>query len=330
VEGGIAVKAIRVHQPGGPDVMQLEDIPVPQPGPGQVLVRVEAAGVNFIDIYHRSGAYKLDLPFTPGMEGAGTVEAVGEGVDDFKPGDRVAWAMALGSYAQYAVVPARVLARVPEGVPADLAAAVMLQGMTAHYLAYSTFPLKPGHRAVVHAAAGGVGLLLVQIAKRLGATVYGTVSTPEKAEAARRAGADEVIIYTQTDFAAAVRDLTGGEGVDVVYDGVGRDTFEGSMSCLKPRGYLVLFGQSSGAVPPLDPQVLNNRGSLFLTRPTLAHYILNREELDWRSGDLFRWIGAGELQVTIDSTFDLADAPKAHQRLASRQSSGKILLRIPA
>jgi len=324
------VKAIRVHQPGGPDVMQLEDIPVPQPGPGQVLVRVEAAGVNFIDIYHRSGAYKLDLPFTPGMEGAGTVEAVGEGVDDFKPGDRVAWAMALGSYAQYAVVPARVLARVPEGVPADLAAAVMLQGMTAHYLAYSTFPLKPGHRAVVHAAAGGVGLLLVQIAKRLGATVYGTVSTPEKAEAARRAGADEVIIYTQTDFAAAVRDLTGGEGVDVVYDGVGRDTFEGSMSCLKPRGYLVLFGQSSGAVPPLDPQVLNNRGSLFLTRPTLAHYILNREELDWRSGDLFRWIGAGELQVTIDSTFDLADAPKAHQRLASRQSSGKILLRIPA
>jgi|SRR5690606_32895988 len=310
--------------------MQLEDIPVPQPGPGQVLVRVEAAGVNFIDIYHRSGAYKLDLPFTPGMEGAGTVEAVGEGVDDFKPGDRVAWAMALGSYAQYAVVPARVLARVPEGVPADLAAAVMLQGMTAHYLAYSTFPLKPGHRAVVHAAAGGVGLLLVQIAKRLGATVYGTVSTPEKAEAARRAGADEVIIYTQTDFAAAVRDLTGGEGVDVVYDGVGRDTFEGSMSCLKPRGYLVLFGQSSGAVPPLDPQVLNNRGSLFLTRPTLAHYILNREELDWRSGDLFRWIGAGELQVTIDSTFDLADAPKAHQRLASRQSSGKILLRIPA
>ncbi|REJ35808.1 MAG: NADPH:quinone reductase [Bacillota bacterium] len=324
------MKAIRVHQPGGPDVMQLEDIPVPQPGPGQVLVRVEAAGVNFIDIYHRSGAYKLDLPFTPGMEGAGTVEAVGEGVDDFKPGDRVAWAMALGSYAQYAVVPARVLARVPEGVPADLAAAVMLQGMTAHYLAYSTFPLKPGHRAVVHAAAGGVGLLLVQIAKRLGATVYGTVSTPEKAEAARRAGADEVIIYTQTDFAAAVRDLTGGEGVDVVYDGVGRDTFEGSMSCLKPRGYLVLFGQSSGAVPPLDPQVLNNRGSLFLTRPTLAHYILNREELDWRSGDLFRWIGAGELQVTIDSTFDLADAPKAHQRLASRQSSGKILLRIPA
>jgi len=324
------VKAIRVHQPGGPDVMQLEDIPVPQPGPGQLLVRVEAAGVNFIDIYHRSGAYKLDLPFTPGMEGAGTVEAVGEGVDDFKPGDRVAWAMALGSYAQYAVVPARVLARVPEGVPADLAAAVMLQGMTAHYLAYSTFPLKPGHRAVVHAAAGGVGLLLVQIAKRLGATVYGTVSTPEKAEAARRAGADEVIIYTQTDFAAAVRDLTGGEGVDVVYDGVGRDTFEGSMSCLKPRGYLVLFGQSSGAVPPLDPQVLNNRGSLFLTRPTLAHYILNREELDWRSGDLFRWIGAGELQVTIDSTFDLADAPKAHQRLASRQSSGKILLRIPA
>lgn len=324
------MKAIRVHQPGGPDVMQLEDIPVPQPGPGQVLVRVEAAGVNFIDIYHRSGAYKLDLPFTPGMEGAGTVEAVGEGVDDFKPGDRVAWAMALGSYAQYAVVPARVLARVPEGVPADLAAAVMLQGMTAHYLAYSTFPLKPGHRAVVHAAAGGVGLLLVQIAKRLGATVYGTVSTPEKAEGARRAGADEVIIYTQTDFAAAVRDLTGGEGVDVVYDGVGRDTFEGSMSCLKPRGYLVLFGQSSGAVPPLDPQVLNNRGSLFLTRPTLAHYILNREELDWRSGDLFRWIGAGELQVTIDSTFDLADAPKAHQRLASRQSSGKILLRIPA
>ena len=324
------MKAIRVHQPGGPDVMQLEDIPVPQPGPGQVLVRVEAAGVNFIDIYHRSGAYKLDLPFTPGMEGAGTVEAVGEGVDDFKPGDRVAWAMALGSYAQYAVVPARVLARVPEGVPADLAAAVMLQGMTAHYLAYSTFPLKPGHRAVVHAAAGGVGLLLVQIAKRLGATVYGTVSTPEKAEAARRAGADEVIIYTQTGFAAAVRDLTGGEGVDVVYDGVGRDTFEGSMSCLKPRGYLVLFGQSSGAVPPLDPQVLNNRGSLFLTRPTLAHYILNREELDWRSGDLFRWIGAGELQVTIDSTFDLADAPKAHQRLASRQSSGKILLRIPA
>ncbi|HEX6988890.1 MAG TPA: quinone oxidoreductase [Bacillota bacterium] len=322
------MKSIRVDRHGGPEVMQLEEVPVPQPGPGQVLVRVEAAGVNFIDIYQRSGAYRMELPFIPGMEGAGVVEAAGEGLGEFAPGDRVAWAMSAGSYAQYAVVPARLLARVPEGVTADLAAAVMLQGMTAHYLTHSTFPLKPGHRALVHAAAGGVGLLLVQVAKRLGAVVYGTVSTAEKAEAARKAGADEVILYTETDFAATVRDLTGGEGVDVVYDGVGRDTLEGSLSCLKPRGYLVLFGQSSGAVKPLDPKVLIDRGSLFFTRPSLAHHILPREELEWRAGDLFRWIGAGELDVRIDSIFDLADAARAHQRLASRLSSGKILLRV--
>ena len=322
------MRAIRVHEYGGPEVLRLEEVPVPQPGPGEVLVRIEVAGVNFIDVYQRTGAYKGDLPFTPGMEGAGVVEAVGDGVRAVAVGDRVAYAMSRGSYAEYAVVPERLLARLPEDVSSELAAAIMLQGMTAHYLTHSTFPLKPGQRALVHAAAGGVGLLLIQVAKRLGATVYGTVSSEAKAELARRAGADAVILYTEQDFVAEVKRLTGGEGVDVVYDSVGRATFEGSLRCLKPRGYLVLFGQSSGDVPPVDPHVLNAGGSLFLTRPSLAHHILTRDELEWRAGDLFRWIREGTLEVRIDSTFPLEEAARAHERLQSRQSAGKILLRV--
>ncbi|MFS8544477.1 MAG: quinone oxidoreductase, partial [Limnochordales bacterium] len=249
--------AIRVHQPGGPEVLVPEEVPLPEPGPGQVRIKVAAAGVNFIDVYHRKGLYPLPLPMTPGSEAAGVVDAVGPGVEDFQPGDRVAHAMSIGSYAQYQVVPADRLVKVPEDVSFEDAAAAMLQGMTAHYLACSTFPLAPGHRALVHAAAGGVGLLLVQMAKLRGATVYGTVSTEEKARLAREAGADEVIIYTETDFEAEVRRLTDGKGVDVVYDSVGRTTFAASLRCLKPRGYLVLFGQSSGPVEPIDPQVLN-------------------------------------------------------------------------
>lgn len=318
--------AIRVKQPGGPEVLVPEEVPVPEPGPGQVRIRVKAAGVNFIDVYHRSGLYPLPLPMTPGSEAAGVVDAVGPGVEGFAPGDRVAHAMSVGSYAEYQVVNADRLVRVPEDLSFEDAAAAMLQGMTAHYLACSTFPLGPGHRALVHAAAGGVGLLLVQMAKLRGATVYGTVSTEEKAALARDAGADEVILYTRTDFEAEVRRLTDGQGVDVVYDSVGRTTFSAGLRCLKPRGYMVLFGQSSGPVDPLDPQVLNQRGSLFLTRPSLAHYAADPQELAWRAEELFGWIRSGQLKLRIDRTLPLARAEEAHRLLEGRATAGKLLL----
>jgi len=289
-------------------------------------VKIEAAGVNFIDVYHRNGLYPGQLPITPGMEGAGVVDAIGLGVSELKPGDRVAYAMVQGSYAEYAVVPAWKLVPIPDGVDIRSAAAVMLQGMTAHYLSHTTYPLRPGDTALVHAAAGGVGLLLVQLAKRCGARVIGTVSTGEKARLARQVGADEVILYTQTDFVAETKRLTDGAGVNVVYDAVGVATFDKSLNCLKPRGYMVLYGASSGPVPPLDPQVLNARGSLFLTRPTLGHYIADRAELLSRAGDLFEWMVAGELQVRIDHAFSLSEAAEAHRYLEARKTQGKLLL----
>ncbi|MBO9326451.1 MAG: quinone oxidoreductase [Roseiflexus sp.] len=320
------MRAIRVHEYGGPEVLRLEDLPIPEPGPGEARVKIAAIGVNFIDIYHRSGQYKGVLPMTPGMEAAGVVDAVGPEVSDVRVGDRVVYAMRQGAYAEYAIVPATMLVPVPEGIDLHQAAAVMLQGMTAHYLTHSTYPLRQGEVTLIHAAAGGVGLLLVQIAKRRGARVIGTVSTEEKAALAREAGADDIILYTQEDFSEAVRRLTDGAGVHVVYDSVGKTTFEGSLNCLRPRGYMVLFGQSSGAVPPFDPQVLNAKGSLFLTRPSLGHYLLTRDELLWRAGDLFAWMTAGELKVRIDATYPLEQAAEAHRALASRATSGKLLL----
>lgn len=320
------MRAIRVHDYGGPEVLRLEDLPVPEPGPGEARVKIAAAGVNFIDIYHRSGQYKGTLPMIPGMEASGIVDAVGPDVSDVQVGDRVVYAMRQGAYAEYVIVQATMLAPVPAGIDLHQAAAVMLQGMTAHYLTYSTYPLRQGDIALIHAAAGGVGLLLVQIAKRCGARVIGTVSTEEKATLAREAGADDIILYTREDFSAAVRRLTDGAGVHVVYDSVGKTTFEGSLDCLRPRGYMVLFGQSSGAVPPFDPQVLNAKGSLFLTRPSLGHYLLTRDELLWRAGDLFAWMAAGELKVRIDATYPLEQAAEAHRALASRATSGKLLL----
>ncbi len=320
------MKAIRVQELGGPEVLRLEDVPVPDPGEGEARIRVAASGVNFIDVYFRTGAYKSPLPFTPGMEAAGIVDAVGPGVDGVQPGDRVAYAMQVGSYAEYAVLPAWKLVPVPEGVDLEIAAAVMLQGMTAHYLARSTVPLERGKRVLVHAAAGGVGLLLTQMAKLGGATVYGTVSTEEKAELAKQAGADEVIRYTEKDFAEEVSRVTEGKGVDVVYDSVGKDTFDASMKCLGPRGFLVLFGQSSGAVPPVDPQRLNAGGSLYLTRPTLGHYIATPDELRGRAGDLFEWIEAGQLDVRIGEKHPLGNAGEAHERLTGRKTTGKVLL----
>lgn len=320
------MKAVRVHAIGEPEVLQYEPVPIPQPQAGEVRVKIEAAGVNYIDTYQRSGLYHVPLPFTPGQEAAGIVDAVGAGVTEVKPGDRVAYAGALGAYAEYALAPAWRVVPVPTAVNTQLAAAVMLQGMTAHYLACDTFPLKPGDTALVHAAAGGVGLLLTQIAKMRGARVIGTVSTQEKAVLAKQMGADHVILYTETDFEGAVKELTEGKGVDVVYDSVGKTTFEKSLNCLRPRGYLVLFGQSSGPVPPFDPQVLNAKGSLFLTRPTLAHYTLTRDELLRRANDLFTWMQAGKLHVRIDRTFSLADVAQAHRTLQSRTTKGKILL----
>ncbi|MEJ2557867.1 MAG: quinone oxidoreductase [Anaerolineae bacterium] len=320
------MKAIRVHQYGDPEVLRYEETPLPEPGAGEARVKIEAAGVNFIDIYHRTGKYLGQLPITLGMEGAGMVDAVGSGVSDVKPGDRVAYAMQQGAYAEYAVVPTSKLVLIPDKVDTWQAAAVMLQGMTAHYLCYSTYPLQPGETALIHAAAGGVGLLLVQLAKRCGARILGTVSTEEKARLAREMGADEVILYTQADFEAETRRLTAGQGVDVVYDSVGKTTFDKSLNCLKPRGYLVLFGQSSGPVSPLDPQVLNAKGSLFLTRPTLGHYIANRKELLERAGDLFEWMASGELHVRIDQSFPLAEAAEAHRYLEARKTKGKLLL----
>lgn len=304
----------------------LEDLPTPSPSPGEALVRVEAAGVNFIDIYQRSGQYPMPRPLPLGLEGAGVVEAVGEGVIDVRPGDRVAWASGPGSYATHALVPAGRLVPVPAGLDAQSAAAAMLQGMTAQYLVRATYPLTPGDVCLVHAAAGGVGLLLCQMARRLGATVIGTVSTEEKAARARAAGAHEVILYTQADFEAEVKRLTGGQGVSVVYDSVGKDTFERSLKCLRRRGMLVLFGQASGPVPPLDPQILSRGGSLFLTRPTLFDYTATREELLERAADVLGAIQRGELALTIGATFPLAEAAEAHRALGGRGTTGKVLL----
>src|SRR5436190_6419827 len=320
------MKAIRVHNYGGPEVMKYEDVPVPTPGKGEAVVKIAAAGLNFIDIYFRTGLSKAaQLPFTPGQEGAGTVSSIGEGVTEVKVGDRVAYAMTQGSYAEYAAVPAWRLVKLPDNVDFKLGAAIMLQGMTAHYLTHSTFPLKRGHKAVVHAGAGGVGLLLTQIAKKLGATVYATVGNEAKAELARGAGADETIIYSKQDFEAEVKRLSPGR-VDVVYDSVGADTFETSLNCLRPRGYMVLYGASSGPVPAFDPSILAVKGSLFLTRPSLAHYSMSRDEILDRTSDLFRWLGNGELKFKVDHVFSLAEAGKAHEALARRQTTGKVVL----
>ena len=320
------MKAIRVHQNGGPEVLRYEEIAVPEPGAGEARVKIEAIGLNYIDIYQRTGLYTLKVPFTLGMEGAGVVDAVGANVTEVKKGDHVAYAMHLGSYAEYAAVPAWKLVPLPRAIDSRSAAAVMLQGMTAHYLTHSTYPLKKGELALVHAAAGGVGLLLIQVAKRLGATVFGTVSTEEKARLAQEAGADEVILYTHTDFLIEVKSLTNGAGVHVVYDSVGKDTFEKSLDCLRPRGYMVLFGNSSGPVPPFDLGKLAAKGSLFVTRPTLVHYASNREELLKRANDLFNWMGSGELKLRIDKTFPLKDAAEAQRQLEGRKTTGKVLL----
>jgi len=320
------MKAIRIHQVGGPEAMRLEDLPDPVPGAGEALVGVEASGVNFIDVYHRTGLYKTALPLTLGQEGAGTVLATGDGVSEVRPGDRVAWFGAFGSYATRAVVPAQRLVAVPDGVSTRQAAAVMLQGMTAHYLARSTYPLKPGDVCIVQAAAGGVGLLLTQIATRLGVIVLGTVGSEAKARLARAAGAARTVDYTKEDFVAAAKELTGGRGVQVVYDSVGRTTFDGSLASLAPRGMLVTFGQSSGAVPPFDPLRLSQGGSLYLTRPTLAHYVASREELLSRAGEVLGWVEDGTLRVRVDREVPLADAAAAHRALEARETAGKVLL----
>jgi NADPH2:quinone reductase len=318
--------AIRIHETGGPEKLRAEDVSVPTPGPGEVRLRVETAGLNFIDTYKRSGLYPVKLPHTLGGEAAGVVTAVGVGVTDFKVGDRVASAAVNGAYAVEALASASQTVRVPDGVSSQLAAAVLLQGMTAHYLACDTWPLKPGETALVHAAAGGVGLLLVQIAKKRGARVFATVGTDAKAQLAREAGADAVCVYTRENFSEAARAFTGGRGVDVVYDGVGKDTFEGSLSCLRPRGLLASFGNSSGAVPPFAPLVLSQKGSLFFTRPTLAHYTATPTELRSRSGDLFAWIADGTLRVRIGATYPLSAAADAHRALEGRATTGKVLL----
>ncbi len=309
--------------------MQLVDAPAPQPGPKQALVRLHASGVNFIDVYFRIGLYKADLPIALGNEGAGVVEAVGAEVTEVAPGDRVAYAMSRGSYAQYAVIPAALLVKIPDRLEFIPAAAAMLQGMTAHYLTHSVYALKSGDTCLVHAAAGGAGGLIVQMAKMLGARVFGTVSTEQKAQIARGHGADEIILYMQQDFEAEVKRLTGGRGVDVVYDSVGKTTFEKSLNSLRPRGLMALFGQSSGAVPPFDPNILNGKGSLFLTRPSLGHYVATREELLWRAGDVLSWMDSGQLKVRVDRTYPLADAAEAHRDLEARRTTGKLVLTIP-
>ena len=320
------MKAIRVNTTGGPDVLRLEDLPVPAPAQGQLLVRVEAVGVNFIEIYHRTGLYKVALPFTLGTEAAGTVEALGPGVASVKVGDRVASTNFIGAYAERALLPADRAIVLPNGVTTRQAAAGMLQGITAHYLVMSTYPLSKGDTCLVHAAAGGVGLLLCQIASKRGARVIGTVSTEEKAALAREAGASHVILYTKTDFAEEVKRITNGAGLQVVYDSVGRTTFLAGFACLAPRGMMVLFGQSSGAVEPFDPQLLAQRGSLFLTRPTIGHYIATREELVQRASDVLGWVADGALKVRIGAEFPLARAAEAHQALEGRQTVGKTLL----
>ncbi len=320
------MKAIRVHENGGPEVLRYETVTDPQLRPGEALVRLAGIGVNFIDVYRRTGMYAVPMPFIPGTEGAGTIVALGDGVAGLAVGDRVAYEGPLGAYAELQAVPAAKLVKIPDGVATDVAAAVMLQGMTAHYLATLTYPLAPGMTCLIHAAAGGTGGLLVQIAKRRGARVIGSVGTAAKAEIARADGADETIEYSTQNVVAEVARYTGGQGVDVVYDSVGKATFDASLDCLRPRGYMVLFGASSGAVPPIDPQILNRKGSLYLTRPTLGSYTATRDEMVGRVNDLFTWIKAGELKVRIAHEYPLKDAADAQRALESRRTAGKILL----
>ncbi|HSE90673.1 MAG TPA: quinone oxidoreductase [Candidatus Binatia bacterium] len=320
------MKAVRVHKCGAPEVLSNDEIPVPEPKAGEARVKIEAIGVNYIDIYQRTGLYPLKTPFTLGTEGAGIVDAVGPDVTEVKKGDRVGYVMIPGSYAEYAIVPAGRLIPIPSNIDARSAAALMLQGMTAHYLTHSTYALKKGDVALIHAAAGGVGLLLIQIAKQLGATIIGTVSTEAKANLAKEAGADYLILYTQSDFLAEVKKFTDGRGVHVVYDSVGQTTFDKSLDCLRPRGYMVLFGQSSGPVSPFDPAKLATRGSLFLTRPSLAHYTLDRAELLQRANDLFTWTDSGKLKLRIEKTLPMTEAAEAHRQLEGRKTSGKVIL----
>jgi NADPH2:quinone reductase len=320
------MKAMRFHQHGGPEVLVYEDAPEPEAGPGEAVVQIEAIGLNYIDTYHRDGLYPVELPCIPGMEAAGTIARVGEGVTDVQVGDRVAYAGAMGAYAEQAAVPTERLVSLPDSVSFEVGAAALLQGMTAHYLSHGSYPLGGEDVALIHAAAGGVGLLLVQMAKRRGARVLATVSTAEKEQLARGAGADEVIRYTERDFAEAVMSLTDGRGVDVVYDSVGKTTFDKSLDVLRPLGYMVLFGQSSGPVDPIDPGILNIKGSLFLTRPTMAHYIQTREALLERAGDVLGWIGSGELDLRIGDRFALAAAADAHRALQGRETTGKVIL----
>ncbi len=320
------MRAIQVQKPGGPEVLTLADLPVPKPKPNEVVVKISAAGVNFIDVYFREGRYPAPLPFVDGQEASGVVSEVGGKVKSLKPGDRVAYTGALGSYAEYAAVPADRLVRVPQTVKDEQAAAAMLQGMTAHYLVNSTHPLKKSETALIHAAAGGVGLLLVQMAKNIGARVIGTVGSEDKAKLAREAGADETIIYTQQDFETETKRLTDGKGVHVVYDGVGKSTFEKGLNVLRPRGYMVLFGGASGPVPPFDPMILTQKGSLFLTRPSLVHHIATREELERRATDVLNMISAGKLKLRIAHVYKLQDAQQAHRDLEGRKTTGKLLL----
>jgi NADPH:quinone reductase len=320
------MKAVRVHAPGGPEVLKYEDVPEPQPKAGEAVVKVDAAGLNYIDVYYRSGLYKAELPMTLGMEAGGVVTAVGPNVTEVKVGDKVAYTGVPGAYAQYAAVPAQRLVTLPAGVSTRQGAAAMLQGMTAHYLACSTYPLKTGDTCLVHAAAGGVGLLLCQIAKMRGARVIGTVSTEEKAKLAREAGADEVILYTKQAFEAEVKRLTSGKGVQVVYDSVGKTTFEKGFDCLAPRGLMALYGQSSGPIGTFDPQVLNAKGSVFLTRPSLFHHVATRDELRARAGDVLGWIRDGKLRLRTEFEFPLKDAAEAHRALEGRKTTGKVLL----
>ena len=321
------MQAIQVTQVGGPEVLTPTDLPVPTLKPNEALVQIKATGVNFIDVYFREGRYPVQLPFVAGQEGAGVVTEVGSEVTDIQRGDRVAYTSSMGSYAEYAAVPAGRLVKIPDGLDFEQAAAAMLQGMTAHYLLYSTYPLKKRETALIHAAAGGVGLLLVQLAKKIGARVIGTAGSQEKAQLARNAGADECIVYTEADFEAETKRLTEDKGVHVVYDGVGKATFDKDLNVLRPRGYLVLFGGSSGAVPPFDLIKLSQRGSLFITRPTLAHYTAAREELEWRANDVLQMIVRGELNLRIHKIYPLSEAEQAHRDLEGRKTTGKLLLK---
>ena len=320
------MKATLFNAHGGPEVLSYEEVPEPTPAAGEVLLQLQAGGLNYIDTYHREGLYPVDLPCIPGVEGAGTVIGLGEGVTGVSEGDRVGFAGAMGSYAEQIAVPAERLIPLPEGCSSDDAAAVLLQGMTAHYLVHGSYKAGPDDTALVHAAAGGVGLLLVQMAKKRGARVIGTVSTEEKEALARAAGADEVIRYTEVVFEAETRRLTDDAGVEVVYDSVGLTTFDAGLRLLKPLGTMVLFGQSSGPVPPVNPQILSSEGSLFMTRPTMAHYILTRQALLDRAGEVLNWVASGELSVRIGARYALADAAQAHTALQSRQTTGKVLL----